>query len=263
MKKTMIGIGGAIAAIVVGLGAWWFIDSRPVDTSQFGLIRIGIDVPYAPFAFYDEDGELTGFEIELGNRLCNHLNVRCEWVVTPWDTIIDDLNSGKFDMILSSMSITEERKERVAFSKPYYSTPSVLFTSKSNSINDSSASNLAGLRIATQSGTVQEDYLREEYPNSQIVTFSSWEEIYDAFYNNNVDVLLAEYSKWEEDFFLTDEYKILGDAIRFGDGGVGMAFRKDDTQLRKAMNQGMDYLKTFGDFQQIRRKYFFYDIMVK
>ena len=74
-------------------------------------LRLGIDVPYAPFGYKLPSGELTGFEIELGNAICAKINRDCEWVIQAWDGIIPGLMARKYDAIMSSMAITEERRQ--------------------------------------------------------------------------------------------------------------------------------------------------------
>lgn len=85
-------------------------------------LRIAFDVPYAPFEYKDENGNLTGFEVELAEAMCEEMNANCEFVIQAWDGMIPGLLARKFDLIMSSMSITPERAERVLFSEPYYNT---------------------------------------------------------------------------------------------------------------------------------------------
>ena len=248
------------AVVILAGGAWWYTISNKVEPIQYTTIRIGVDAPYPPYEYYNEKGELTGFEIELGNAVCEHVGVSCEWIVTPWDTIIDDLNAGKFDMIMSSMSIDADRKKLVSFSDPYYSTPSVFFTRKGEFIKGISNSDLNNQKIAVQSGTLQHKYLQEKYDDIQIMTFDGWDAISASFRAGESDVVFTDYPQWEGEFMLEGVYEVIGKPIQFN--GIGLAFRKADVNLRKAMNKGLDYTKTYGEFQRLRRKYFFYDIMV-
>jgi len=244
-------------------GGWFFFKSAPFDSSKYGTIVFGVDAPYPPYEFFDKNGELTGFEIDLGNKLCEHLEVKCEWLVTGWDDIIPDLNAGKFDVIMSSMSITGDRKKQVAFGKPYYSTPSVFFSRKGEAIGGVTARHFTGKKIALQRGTLQHDYMIEEYGDDvEVMALDGWAEVSAAFRSAEADVVFTDYPQWEEEFMLERVYEIIGEPISLGKG-VGLAFRKDDDDLRKAMNDGLDYLKKYGEYERIRRKYFLYKIMVK
>jgi len=79
-------------------------------------LRIAFDVPYEPFEYKDENGELTGFEVDLATAMCEEMKADCEFVIQAWDGMIPGLLARKFDLIMSSMSITEERAKRVLFS---------------------------------------------------------------------------------------------------------------------------------------------------
>lgn len=261
MNKIILSAVVASVAVLAA-GAWWYFSSVQVSPLQYSTIRIGVDAPYPPYEFFDEKGELTGFEVDLGNALCKRLEVNCEWIVTPWDTIIDDLNAGKFDMIMSSMSIEADRKKLVDFSNAYYSTPSVFFARKGDFFKGVSTSDVKDKKIAVQSGTLQHKHLQDKYgANIQILTFDGWDGVSASFRSGEADLVLTDYPQWEGEFMLEGVYEVVGDPIQVGDG-VGLAFRKSDSNLRKAMNKALDYTKTYGEFQRFRRKYFFYDIMV-
>lgn len=257
-----------IIAIVIALtgtataGGWFFFKPAMPDLSNYQSITLGVDAPYPPYEFFDESGNLTGFEVELGNRACAYLEIQCEWKVTPWDTIMDDLNSRQFDVIMSSMSINSERQKIVDFGEPYYSTPSVFFARKGEAIPGYSNRQLRGKTIAVQRGTLQHEYVLENYDsNVTILALDGWEDVSAAFRAADADLVFTDYPQWEEEFFLERVYEIVGDAVNLGDG-VGLAFRKDDDELRKAMDIALAELKRNGEYQRIRRKYFFYDIMV-
>lgn len=261
MNTRVTALVVVLVIAVVGGGFFLFMP-KSYDLTNYQTVRFGVDAPYPPYEFFGPDGELTGFEIDMGNKVCEYLDIQCEWIVTPWDTIIPDLNAGKFDVIMSSMSINDERKKQVAFSKPYYTTPSVFFARKGEQIGGHSNRQLSGKTVAVQRGTLQHDYVLENYDDSvKILALDGWNDISAAFRAAEADVVFTDYPQWEEEFFLERVYEILGDTVTLGDG-VGLAFRKDDKDLRVAMNVVMDELKRNGEYQRIRRKYFLYDIMV-
>ncbi|EAR11241.1 transporter substrate-binding domain-containing protein [Reinekea blandensis] len=244
-------------------GSWYFFKPSMPDLSNYQNITFGVDAPYPPYEFFDESGKLTGFEVELGNKACEYLGIQCQWQVTPWDTIMDDLNAREFDVIMSSMSINNERKKIVDFGEPYYSTPSVFFARKGEAIPGNSNRQLRGKTVAVQRGTLQHDYMLDNYDsNVTIMALDGWEDVSAAFRAAEADLVFTDYPQWEEEFFLERVYEIVGDAISLGDG-VGLAFRKDDDDLRKALDIALNELKNNGEYQRIRRKYFFYDIMVE
>ncbi|MDX1342472.1 MAG: transporter substrate-binding domain-containing protein [Reinekea sp.] len=263
MNKKLLALVGLIIIGTASASGWLFFLPSSYDLSKYDKITFGVDAPYPPYEFFNSKGELTGFEIELGNKVCEFLELKCEWLVTPWDTIIPDLNAGKFDVIMSSMSIESERAKQVDFSKPYYSTPSVFFARRGENIGGHSERQLSGKTVAVQRGTLQHDYMLEEYGDDvKILALDGWEDVSAAFRAAEADLVFTDYPQWEEEFFLEKVYEIVGDTVSLGKG-VGLAFRQDDDDLRKAMDAALEELKENGEYQRIRRKYFLYDIMVK
>jgi len=113
MKKSIpfaLGLVAAAAAVLVA----------GTSAAQEKTIRLGTEGAYAPFNYTDQSGQPKGFEIDLGNALCEHMKVKCVWVTQDWDGIIPALNAKKFDAIMASMSITPERRKSVDFSERYY-----------------------------------------------------------------------------------------------------------------------------------------------
>ncbi len=248
-----------VIAVGAGYGYMQYQGSTEIDLD---VVRIGVDVPYPPYEFRDANGELTGFEIDLGNATCNRLDIQCEWVVTPWDGIIEGLLAGEFDTIMSSMSINAERREIVDFSEPYYSTPSVLFTHRASGIDSDSKNALEGHRIGVIVNTIQHDYLIENYGDvATIRTYETNEEVNAALRSQEVDAVFHDYPHWESEFMIGGNYPILGQARQLGEG-VGMAFRPEDDNLRRLFNQGLDSVKSDGTYNRIRKDYLFFDVMV-
>ena len=95
--------------------------------SHGSTVRIGTEGAYPPYNFLNDAGEVDGFERELGDELCVRAELTCEWVTNDWDSIIPNLVSGNYDAIMAGMSVTDERKEVIAFSEPVYAPRSVFF----------------------------------------------------------------------------------------------------------------------------------------
>lgn len=261
MKRLSITL---LLVVVVGGGAavGWYVYSNQNLEIDYEVVRIGVDVPYPPYEFLDSNGQLTGFEIDLGNATCAYLEIECEWVITPWDGIIDGLLEGRYDTIMSSMSITADRAERVDFGQAYYSVPSVMFASKQDNLPSASVSALSGLRVGTIANTAQEDHLAEKYGDAiQLKTYPTNEDVNSAMYSGELDVVLHDYPHWEREFMTDGGYEIIGQPLQIGEG-VGMAFRQEDDTLRKLFNKGLREMKRNGTFTMIRKQYLFFDIMV-
>lgn len=137
---------------VLGLSLGASLVSFPVlaQRGNYEEIRIAVDVPYEPFEYRKPDGTLTGFEVDLGRAVCDYLEIKCTWVVQAWDGMIPGLMARKYDAIMSSMAITEERAQQVLFSEPYYTTPSAWITAKGNDIDIHDKASLEGLTVGVQ-----------------------------------------------------------------------------------------------------------------
>src|SRR4029079_17488304 len=111
------------------------------------VLKIGTEGAYPPFNNLTADGKLEGFDIDIGNALCEQMKVKCEWVTQDWNGIIPALQAGKFDAILASMSITPERAKQVDFTNKYYTTPSALAVPKDSPLKGVTKEDLAGKTI--------------------------------------------------------------------------------------------------------------------
>ena len=120
-------------------------------------IRLASEGAYPPFNVTAADGSMRGFDIDIGNALCEELKARCTWVKQEWDGMIPALMSRKFDAIVASMSITEERKAKVDFTDKYYASPLALITKKGSPLQPDLAT-LKGKKVGVQRGTVSDNY---------------------------------------------------------------------------------------------------------
>lgn len=250
MKKTLVALAGAL------------VMTTAVSASQWDVIRAGVDAPYPPFEFLAPDGTLTGFEIELGNAVCQEVTGNdCEWVIQDWDGIIPALLARKYDMIFSSMSINDERKRRVLFTDPYYTTPSAFYAPKDAGFDPENAS---GKRIGVQRATIQDTYVTELVAGAEVVRYTTADDMVVDLKGGRLDAIFIDGPVGIE--MLADDQTIgqAGDFIKepariFGEG-VGAAFRQRDTELRDAVNAALEKLKNDGTYDEIMNRYFDYNI---
>jgi len=244
----------AIAALTV-------LTALSVQAKEWSTVRLAVDVPYEPFEYKAPDGSLTGFEIELGDAVCEEMGVKCEWVVQAWDGIIPGLLARKYDAIFSSMSITEERKKQVAFSNGYYNTPSAWFAKKGSAVD---LADLDGKRIGVQRGTIQDNHATDNYPGAEMMRYATADELVLDLFGGRLDVVLLDFPVGDITILGGDkgsQYAVLGDHIQLGDG-AGVAVRKRDKDLLKMFNKALDVVKGNGVYDEIRKKYFAYDIKI-
>lgn len=240
----------------------------PAMARDDDTVRLAVDVPYEPFEYRKPDGTLTGFEIDLGNAVCDYLEIHCTWVEQPWDGIIPGLMARKYDAIMSSMAITEERARKVLFSEPYYTTPSAWITAKGNDIDIHDKASLDGLTVGVQRATLQDRYVTDLYGDVlDIRRYGSADDVIADMQAGRLDLTFMDYPIAEAAIAIDtpdSEFKRISDFIKepekyFGQG-VGVAFRKRDEALAERFNEALAALKKNGTYDTIMKKYFSYDV---
>lgn len=183
------------------------------------VVRLGTEGAYEPYNFIDDNGELAGFEIALGNELCARAELTCEWVTNDWDSIIPNLTSGNYDVIIAGMSITDERDEVIDFTQGYTPPTSSLFMAMDEI-------DLDGAVIAAQTNTIQSGHIAT-LENVTLLEFATADETVAAVRNGEADAVFAD-----GDFItqIADEdadLMVILDPVALG-GGIGMGLREGD-----------------------------------
>ena len=227
---------------------------------------MGTEGAYAPFNYIDQNGELQGFDIEIGNALCAAMKVECEWVTNDWDGIIPALMAKKYDTIVASMSITEDRLKKIDFSDKYYTTPAKFVRKKGSGI-EITRERLSGKTVGVQSATIHEDFLLGEYGDIvEIKTYGTQDDANLDFAAGRVDLLLADSVALLEGLLQTDAGKDaefvgpdFADPKYFG-LGAGIGIRKGETELRDMLNAAIAQIRADGTYERINAKYFDFDV---
>jgi lysine/arginine/ornithine transport system substrate-binding protein len=229
-------------------------------------LRFGVDPTFPPFESKASNGSLQGFDIDLGNAICAQAKVKCQWVQIGFDGSIPALKAKKFDAILSAMSMTEKRREQVAFSDMLYVTPSALLTpAKSPLTGDINA--LRGKNIGVAQGTIQETYAKGKWATQgvNVVSYPNQMEIYPDLVAGRLDASLANAVSAEQGFLSTPEGKgyVISDTLTDKEilgNGVGIGLRKDDEANLKLINTALAELHSNGTYDQLAKKYFKYKV---
>jgi polar amino acid transport system substrate-binding protein len=219
-------------------------------------IRIGTEGAYPPFNMIDKDGKVAGFDVDIARALCDKMGAECVFVTQDWDGIIPGLLARKYDAIVASMSITDERKKAVDFSERYYSNSLGLIAKKGAGFD---AKNLTGKILGAQRATIAADHA-SKMAGSNAKLYDTQENAYLDLNSGRIDVLVTDRLPGYD--WLNSEqgegFEFIGDAIDIGDQ-IGIAVRKGD-KLRSRLNQAIEAIRADGSYDKINAKYFPFSI---
>jgi polar amino acid transport system substrate-binding protein len=209
------------------------------------------------------DGSLVGFDVDIGNAMCEKAGVKCTWVAQDWDGIIPALLAGKYDAIVASMSITEERKKTIDFSDKYYNTPTVIVGPKGVEMTADDAG-LAGKIIGVQVSTIHQDYVQTHFGDAvaEIKLYLTQDEANQDLVAGRIDATQAD--SIALDAFLATEAgaaccetkgAVADDPVILG-RGVGVGLRKGEEELKAKFNAGIAKVLSDGTYEKISAPYF-------
>ena len=207
------------------------------------VVRLGTEGAYPPWNFINDGGEVDGFEREVGDELCARAELTCEWVTNEWDSIIPNLVSGNYDVIIAGMSITDERDEVIDFSENYSQPDPSSFLAASAEVD------LEGGVLAAQTGTIQAAYIAST--GATLLEFATPEETVAAVKNGEADAVLADASflapvaEAEADLLIVE-----GADVLLG-GGVAAGVRESDPELRDALTAAIQSMKADGSLNEL------------
>lgn len=218
-------------------------------------VRIGTEGAYAPWNFMDDAGKLAGYEIDLGMDLCKRAELECEFVTNEWDSIIPNMIAGNYDMIMAGMSVTDERKETIAFSDEYFPADPSRYAAMDGDAFD--FDNMEGKKIGVQGGTIQAAYAEETFKEKN--TIKSYEKPDQSVADlaaGNIDLLLADGSFLEPVVSGSGgSIVFVGPNVQIG-GGVAIGLRKTDTELAEKMNAALEEAKKDGTVDKMIKDFF-------
>lgn len=253
MKHLKLAI--AALALSMGIGA-----AQAQD-----VLKIGVEGAYPPFSEKLPDGKLVGFDIDIAWALCAEMKRTCELVEQDWDGMIPALIEKKFDAIIASMSVTPDRLEKVDFSKKYYNTPAMFYAKAGSGLSDAPGA-LKGKKVGVQRGTIHQTFMEAKYPEADLVLYGSQDEVYLDLVNGRLDAGMSDSIAADDGFLKTEQGKGFAffgkphsDPAIHGEG-AGVAVRKGDKALADAFTGAIAAIRASGKYDEIRKKYFAFDI---
>jgi arginine/ornithine transport system substrate-binding protein len=232
-------------------------------------LRVAIDPTYEPFTFKTGDGKPTGFDVDIANALCEQIKRKCVFVEQVWDSMIPGLQAKKYDVIISSMSITEERKKVVDFTDKYYNTPSKIVVK--NDIKFTDTASLKGKKIGVLKGSTQEKYAMGELKKVGVIVtpYEAQDQVYLDIKSGRLDGTVADVMEVTGGFLSKPEgkdYVAVGPELfipKYFGGGAGIALRKGETALKAELNAAIKAIRADARYKTINDKYFKMDVYGK
>ncbi|WP_371929331.1 MULTISPECIES: cystine ABC transporter substrate-binding protein [Pseudomonas] len=257
--KRILGIG---AGIVLGAS----VLSQAIAGEQLqtikdkGVINIGLEGTYPPFSFVDADGKLTGFEVELSEALAKQLGVKAKVQPTKWDGILAALESKRLDVVVNQVTISEERKKKYDFSKPYTVSgiQALILKKKAAELNINAAADLAGKKVGVGLGTNYEQWVKQDVPKADVRTYEDDPSKFADLRNGRIDAILIDRLAALEYAQKAKDTELAGAAFSRLESGV--ALRKGEPELLDAINKALDTLRADGTLTKLSEKYFGADV---
>lgn len=228
-------------------------------------VKIGVAAePYPPFSAKAADGTWEGWEIEIIDAVCAAMEEQCEIVPVAWDGIIPALLAKKIDLIMSSMSITEERMKTIDFSNKYYNTPAVIIAPKGSDISGDPASldgKIVGVQVSTTHANFADKYFGDV---ADVKTYATFDEHNQDLFAGRVDAVVAD-NLALADFLASDQgapFEVkseLVDVAIFGPG-AGAGLRQGEDDLKAKVNAAIDKIRADGTYEKISKEYFDFNI---
>ncbi|TDV34610.1 amino acid ABC transporter substrate-binding protein (PAAT family) [Paraburkholderia caballeronis] len=254
MKKFALCV--ALAMLATGAAA-----------KDWKTVRIGVDASYPPFESKAPDGRIVGFDVDLTKALCERMNVKCVWVEQDLDGIVPALKARKFDAIVSSLTVTGQRRRQIDFSDRMFDAPARMIAKAGSPLLPTPAS-LKGKRVGVEQGSTQESYAKAHWEPAgvAVVSYQNQDKVYADLISGRLDATLQDEVQADFGFLKTPRGKGFAwagpeveDPKTIGEG-TAIGLRNEDGDLKAKFNAALASIHQDGTFDRIAKRYFDFDI---
>ncbi|MGI6668865.1 MAG: transporter substrate-binding domain-containing protein [Acetivibrionales bacterium] len=231
--------------------------AKPGGSTGADVLRVGVDDTYPPMEYRDEKGNLVGYDIDVAKEVGKRLNREIEFVPTAWSAIFTGLSSGKYDCIISSLSITEERMKTIAYTRPYIANNQVIIVGIGNT-DINSEKDLGNKIVAVQMGTTAEESCNEFMKTTPFKEFKKYEGMTQALNElkiGRVDAVVSD--------IVVGKYFVANDVESFKlvettlpDEPIGIGFDKKNQELCDEVDRVLKEMLDDGTLKSISEKWF-------
>ena len=257
-------VGSGAAAERLPAPSFWDPElhlERP-DLSALRAIRFLTDDDYPPLNFALADGSLIGFNVEIARAICEELRIGCTIQARRWDTLIESLETGKGDAVIASIAASAATRARIDFTQPYYQTPARFVARKDSPLGDATPATLVGKSVGVVAGSAHQSYLATFFPAALAKPYPNFSAVHEALRAGKLDAIFADglsLAVWLAGEDSADCCVFKGGPFtesRFFGEEIGIAVRKEDVDLRRAMDWALARLAARGVYAEIYLKYF-------
>jgi polar amino acid transport system substrate-binding protein len=261
MKRFVLGLL-ALSLLTLPLAA---LADTLDDIKSRGTLRVGMEPGYMPFELTNQKGEIIGFDVDMAKRMAKKLGVKLELVSTAWDGIIPSLITGKFDIIMSGMTVTEERAKAVDFADPYIVIGQTALIRKELAGEVKSYKDLdnAKYKIASKLGTTGEIAAKATFPKARYFSYETEQEGIMETVNGKIDAFIYDSPYNAVAFAEKGQGKLVFLDQPFTDEPLGWAVRKGNPKVLELLNGFLKEAKTDGTYDKIYAKWFKDDAWLK
>ncbi|MBU9663211.1 ABC transporter substrate-binding protein [Burkholderia multivorans] len=223
-------------------------------------LRFGLEAQYPPFESKAPNGELQGFDIDVGNAVCETAKLTCKWVETSFDGLIPALKGRKFDAINSAMNATEQRRQAIDFTTIIYRVPTQLIARTGSGLLPTPES-LKGKRVGVLQASIQETYAKAHWEPAG-VAIVAYQDQNQALVAGRLDATLVLAPAGQRGFLSRPDgkgFSFVGQPVRDDrilGSGIAFGLRKGDDALKAKLDAAIDKLKADGTVKSLGRKYF-------
>ena len=255
LKKITLAVAAIAIAVSAGIA----------QAQEMRKVRVGTEGAYPPFNSLNAAGKLEGFDIDIANALCEQAKLKCEFVVQDWDGMIPALLANKFDVIIASMSITDERMKKIDFTNKYYNTPPAIAVPKDSKITGITDADLKGVQLGAQSSTTHSNFAEAKLGSANLKLYPTPDEYKADIASGRIDAVIDDVTVLDA-WIKSDSgacCKILGALVpddKINGIGAGIGLRKGQDDLKKIFNEAIDAIRANGTYKKINDKYFAFDV---
>ena len=265
LSISWIAVCASVLAALLDFGAATAQDGAPTggnDVQRRAAIRFLTGGDFPPFHYYDEEGVLTGFDVDIARAICLELSAACDIRVRAWDDMLPALRRREADAVIASQTITPQALAQADFTDRYYYTPAWFARQRGSTKLETTPEKLEGKKISVMKGTAHEAYLRAFFAGSSILTFDTPAQAREALTMRAADLVFDDGISlvfWLNGTLSKECCELVGGPFYepkyFGDG-AGIAVGKSDASLKALINHALRRVRETGRYEELLLRYF-------